>query len=84
MQQVSVRLVSVRNPMICATQCERAVGALASLGVAEGAHRKWVRDPVDRDHCPGRKPPFWAVKRPARPYKSPTQNGFAQGDAKGA
>ena len=21
-------------------------------------------------HCPGRKPPFWDVKRPARPYKS--------------
>jgi hypothetical protein len=23
-----------------------------------------------------RKPPFWAVKRPARPYKSPIQNLF--------
>ena len=22
------------------------------------------------DHCPGPKPPFLAVKRPARPYKS--------------
>jgi hypothetical protein len=27
-------------------------------------------------HCPRRKPPFSAVKRPARPYKSPIQNRF--------
>ena len=27
-----------------------------------------------RPACPGQKPPFWAVKRPARPYKSATQN----------
>ena len=27
-------------------------------------------------HCPRRKPPFFAVKRPARPYKSAIQNGF--------
>ena len=26
--------------------------------------------------CPGRKPPKRAVKRPARPYKSPIQNGL--------
>jgi hypothetical protein len=31
---------------------------------------------VDVDPCPRRKPPFWAVKRPARPYKSAIQNGF--------
>ena len=24
--------------------------------------------------CPGRKPPFWAVKRPALPYRIATQN----------
>jgi hypothetical protein len=31
----------------------------------------------ERDaHCPRRKPPFLAVKRPARPYKGPIQNGF--------
>ena len=29
---------------------------------------------VPRSHCPGRKPPFSAVKRPALPYKSPIQN----------
>jgi hypothetical protein len=29
-----------------------------------------------RRNCPRRKPPFWAVKRPARPYKSPIQNRF--------
>jgi hypothetical protein len=27
-------------------------------------------------HCPGRNPPFLAVKRPARPYKSPIQTRF--------
>ena len=26
--------------------------------------------------CPGRKAPFWAVKRPMRPYKSPLQERF--------
>jgi hypothetical protein len=26
------------------------------------------------EHCPGRKPPFLAVKRPVRPYKSTIQN----------
>jgi hypothetical protein len=26
--------------------------------------------------CPGQKPPFLPVKRPARPYKSPIQNRF--------
>jgi hypothetical protein len=34
--------------------------------------------------CPGRKPPFMAVKRPARPYKSPTQNRFAAENTKAA
>jgi hypothetical protein len=32
-----------------------------------------VRVRVD---CPGRKPPFLAVKRPARPYKSAIQKRF--------
>jgi hypothetical protein len=35
-------------------------------------------------HCPGRKPPFSAVKRPARPYKSAIQNGFPLENANGA
>ena len=29
------------------------------------------------DDCPGRKPAFLCVKRPARPYKSPIQNVFS-------
>jgi hypothetical protein len=33
-------------------------------------------------HCPGRKPPFWAVKRLARPYKIATQNRFTMENAK--
>ena len=35
-------------------------------------------------HCPGRTPPFWAVKRPARPHKSAMENRFAQENAQGA
>ena len=33
---------------------------------------------------PDRKSPFWAVKRPARPYKSTIQNRFPMENAKGA
>jgi hypothetical protein len=57
--------------------------------VDDAAHRGIVPreeaavDP-DRRHCPGRKPPFSAVKRPARPYKSPIQNRFTQENANGA
>jgi hypothetical protein len=35
-------------------------------------------------HCPGRKPAFLVSKRPARPYKSPTQNRFTWENANGA
>jgi hypothetical protein len=34
--------------------------------------------------CPGQKSPFWAVKRPARPYKWPIQIRFTAENAKGA
>jgi hypothetical protein len=34
--------------------------------------------------CPGRKSPFLAVKRPARPYKNTIQNRSTMGNAKGA
>jgi hypothetical protein len=29
---------------------------------------------VDREHLPGREPPFWEVKRPTRPHKSAYRN----------
>jgi hypothetical protein len=35
-------------------------------------------------HCMGRKPPFWAVKRTARPYKSAIETRFTIENAKGA
>ncbi len=36
-------------------------------------------------HCPGRKPPFLAVKRPARPaYKPAIERRCTAGNAKGA
>jgi hypothetical protein len=31
--------------------------------------------------CAGRKPPIWAVKRPARPYKTAMRNRFTMGNA---
>ena len=34
--------------------------------------------------CPGREPPFLAVKRPARPYKRAIQTRFTMGNAEGA
>jgi hypothetical protein len=33
--------------------------------------------PARCDHRPGRKQAFLVFKRPARPYKSPIQNGFS-------
>ena len=42
-----------------------------------GEQRRVLRDDGDpvaqrvQPDCPGRKPPFWAVERPVRPYKSP-------------
>jgi hypothetical protein len=35
-------------------------------------------------HCPGREPPFLAVKRPARPHRSTIQNQFTRENAEGA
>jgi hypothetical protein len=43
-----------------------------------------VEDALGPVHCPGRRPPFSAVKRPARPYKSAIQNRFPMEDTKGA
>ena len=37
-----------------------------------------------RAHYPSQKTMFWAVKRPARPYKSAIENRFTMGNAKGA
>ena len=34
--------------------------------------------------CPGRKPPFWPVKRPVRPYKHTVQNRFTTENAEAA
>jgi hypothetical protein len=43
------------------------------LRVAVGVARGDLALAVD---CPGRKPPFFSGKRPARPYKTTIQNGF--------
>ena len=45
----------------------------AELDVRGGGDRA---EGVVRHHCPGHKPPFLAVKRPARPYKSAIENRF--------
>jgi hypothetical protein len=55
-------------------------------GVGRGAPQD-VRAAVQRravGNCPGRKPPFFAVKRPARPYKTAIENRFTVGNAKAA
>jgi hypothetical protein len=44
----------------------------------------WKIEPTVPRICPGRKPPFWAVKCPAHPYKSGIQNRFTVENAKGA
>ena len=49
-----------------------------ALGVEEDEAERQYLD------CPGQKPPFLAVKRPARPYKTTIQNRFTMANAKGA
>ena len=55
----------------------------AAVAVAVGVARRRARRPEDL-HCPGRKPPFWAVKRPARPSKRAIESRSAVGNATGA
>ena len=52
--------VMVGQDHSCFAHCERGVD-----------HRV-----AGRGHCPGRKPPFLAVKHPARPYKRTIENRF--------
>ena len=49
-----------------------------ALGVEEDEAERQYLD------CPGQKPPFSAVKRPARPCKNAMQNRFTVGNAEGA
>ena len=51
-----------------------AGGARGDLGVEDRAHGGAL--------CPGRKPPRWAVKRPARPYNRAMQNRFTMENAR--
>ena len=45
--------------------------------VSGGGAWSTARSRLCERFCPGRKPAFLAVKRPARPYKSPIQNEFS-------
>ena len=49
---------------------------------SELTERLWPESAMTGLDCPGRKPPFRAAKRPARPYKSPIQNGTPMENAK--
>jgi hypothetical protein len=49
-------------------------------GQGAGGRSHWF----GAEFCPGREPPFLAVKRPARPYKSAIQNLFTMRNAEGA
>jgi hypothetical protein len=54
---------------VCAKTLPSSV-RLRSVGRWERCCRSAMLDTI----CPGRKPPFSAVKCPARPYKSAKQN----------
>jgi hypothetical protein len=55
----------------------RFVGSGSSKRLASGLS-------VVTDACPGRKPPFSAVKHPARPYKNAMENRLKQENGNGA
>ena len=52
------------------------VGRVDERELRERARRGAVVEDVLPLDCPGRKPPFLAVKRPVRPYKNAIQNRF--------
>jgi hypothetical protein len=78
--------------VIRARQMRKRKGRGAHLRAADAAGRADAaarRTAADDDlaaagHCPGRKPPFSVLKRPARPYKSRVQNRFTWENAEGA
>jgi hypothetical protein len=53
---------------------------------AHTVHGDAVRCDAQRGRhiLPGRKPPFWAIKRPARPGKNAIETRFTMEHAKGA
>jgi hypothetical protein len=51
---------------------------------AQAAEVEGVVAAVAEQHCPDRKPPKRAVKRPARPYKGAVENRFVMENAKAA
>jgi hypothetical protein len=59
----------------CAARLRPSPGRAAARD-ADGDGLRGVGVVDLRVRCPGRKPPFLAVKRPACPYKSPIQNQF--------
>jgi hypothetical protein len=71
--QAGKLLPLLRAPLVVPGQrrprCRVAAGVVGGDAVA-------LEKPA-RGDCPGRKSPKWAVKRPARPYKSPIQNRFS-------
>jgi hypothetical protein len=53
--------------------------------IALELHQRGVRHLGQHNlHYPGRKPPFWAVMRPVRPYIRAIENRFTMGNAAGA
>jgi hypothetical protein len=62
-----------QHVMADAPRADQAGGAEEAAALRGRAlHREQHRaDQLPARRCPGRKPPFLAVKRPARPYKSP-------------
>ena len=67
------------------TTHRRVVGVERGGAAAEGDHQRADGGDDHAGDLPGdRKPPFLAVKRPARPCKRAIKNRFPLGNAKGA
>ena len=65
-------------------QRRRPVLQRAAVRAHRGVHHLLVSLQRLRGVYPGRTSPFWAVKRPVRPYKSAIQNQFTTENAKAA
>ena len=81
---------ALRSATAAPSRLRRGLGHHLAAAANVGAKRlvreglRSLDEPGLLVRCPGRKPPFFAVKRPARPYKSAIEKRFRWGNAKGA
>ena len=81
---------ALRSATAAPSRLRRGLGHHLAAAAKVGAKRlvreglRSLDEPGLLVRCPGRKPPFFVVKRLARPYKSAIENRFRWGNAKGA